>query len=818
MDKYYLMKISFKNQIVLTFFLVSLGIIFLAWETYKNSIRYREAAGWVKHTEKVLYSAEQVLAMNEDVETASRGFVLTDKNEFLAPFDNGKKLAFLRLASLRELTKDNPSQQLRINRLLQLTKKKIEFSELTVKKRREDGFEAAKTLIAEGDGLKYMDGIRKVVSEIQSEENRLLKIREDINDKSNAAFNNTFLLHVVSMLVVIGAATVLIIYNLNARNKAEASLRENQQLLESIIDNTSSIIYVKDVNRKFILVNKSFQKLLGLSKDAIVGKTNFDVFPHHIAADFDETDKKVIYQKATVEVQEKGEFQGDVQSYISIKSPLYKGNGEVYGLCGISTDITEMKKQSNLIQDLYENAPCGYYSIDAEGRFVNVNKTTLKWLGYTKEELIGRPFEDILPEENSVDFEQIFSDFKATGHLIDREFIYLRKDKSKIIVLGSASAVYNNKGQFNYSRSTIFDITERKKLEAELSKAKIELESIEWFKLAGKATADAMWDWDISTGKLLWGEGFETLFGYKLKGLGSNINSWTLHIHSNDKERVIQHIFEVINSKDQTRWSDEYRYMRADGTYASVLDKGLVIRDENNIAYRMVGAMQDITDYKKNIEDLQQFSFIASHNFTAPLANMLGILSLIDESILDNYNKELFRMLERSTTKLRDTVSHLTEVLVVRNKNVELQNVELYEVFDKVYSTLLVTMKITKPEIVLDLKVPAIKSNAYYLESILQNLFTNSVKYQSPKRELSITLKTEKTLNGRTLLTWADNGVGIDLNRHRNKLFGMYQRFHDNTDGKGLGLFLIKSQITALGGNIEVHSELDKGTNFLITF
>jgi signal transduction histidine kinase len=155
--------------------------------------------------------------------------------------------------------------------------------------------------------------------------------------------------------------------------------------------------------------------------------------------------------------------------------------------------------------------------------------------------------------------------------------------------------------------------------------------------------------------------------------------------------------------------------------------------------------------------------------------------------------------------------------MVIRNKPVELQNVALKEVFDKVESTLFEATKTIKPEIFLNFKVPVVKSNPYYLENILQNLITNSVKFQSTERKLSIKIKTEKISNDRTLLMYSDNGIGIDMDRHRNKIFGMYQRFHETGEGKGIGLFLIKSQITALGGSVEVQSELNEGTTFLIT-
>lgn len=342
-----------------------------------------------------------------------------------------------------------------------------------------------------------------------------------------------------------------------------------------------------------------------------------------------------------------------MQHYISNKTPLYNSNGNIYGLCGISTDVTEIKNQSTLIEDLYDNAPCGYYSIDAEGKFVNVNKTILQWLGYQEEELIGTPFTDLLTNECAVQFEQLFIDLKTKGYLKDTEFTCFRKNKSHINILVNSSAVYNAEKEFKYTRSTISDITERKKLETKLNKADAELASIEWFKLSGKATADAMWDWDILSGRLAWGEGFETLFGYKSNEVKQNFDSWVKHIHPDDKERVVEYIFAAVNSEDKTHWSDEFRYIRAYNTYASVLDKGLILRDQNNKAYRMVGAMQDITENKKNIEDLEQFSFITSHNFTGPLSNQLGILNLVCKSTLDDYNKNLFEMIKSQQRNLK---------------------------------------------------------------------------------------------------------------------------------------------------------------------
>ena len=809
------MKFSLINNIIIGFFLICTSVILLASATYKHSRKYNDSVYQVEHTQQILFTSECILSNAQNLQTTTHTFVLTNRPQFLVPFSSARKMLYTDYETLRKLVADNPAQVARVNNLDYLLKEKIAFAEAVIRKRREVGFEEAKNLIAEGTDLTKMEQIRLVISQLQAEENQLLKIRKDRNNKNIAAFNKTFTWEVIGIVLAVVISLVLIFLHLKSQKKARDLLSESQQMLQSIIDNTTSLIYIKDLKGRFVLVNRSYEKLLGLTKDEIVGKTNFELFPRHIAAAFQEADDKVLTEKQTVEAEEKGEFNNELQYYISIKSPLYHSDGSVYAVCGISTDITEMKKQANLIHDLYDNSPCGYYSINKAGKFIDANKTFLKWSGFKREELLGKSHTDVLCKEDIAQFEQNFSLLQTYGRVTDVEYTYVRKDQSLFNGLVSSSAVLDEKNGFRYSRSSVFDITERKKLETELKKAQLELQSIEWFKLAGQATADAMWDWDLKSGRLMWGEGFETLFNYKINQMEPTIDSWLNNIHPDDKERVVKHLYEVINSETETKVLHEYRFTKADNTFAYVLDKGIVLRDKNNKPYRMVGALQDITAFRKNIEDLQQFSFITSHNFRAPLANLLGILDLMNYSTLDEYNKQLVEMIRTSTSQLKETIDHLSQVLVIKNKQVELQDVDITKLVEKVKADLNDEIEKIKPEIYLQFSIVVIRSNQYYLESILQNLFTNSLKYRSPDRQLVIRITTEKTSRDRTLITFSDNGLGIE-NRHMNKLFGMYQRFHNISEGKGLGLFLIKSQITALGGSIEVQSEVNKGTIFSI--
>ncbi|HEX8357034.1 MAG TPA: HAMP domain-containing sensor histidine kinase, partial [Segetibacter sp.] len=115
-------------------------------------------------------------------------------------------------------------------------------------------------------------------------------------------------------------------------------------------------------------------------------------------------------------------------------------------------------------------------------------------------------------------------------------------------------------------------------------------------------------------------------------------------------------------------------------------------------------------------------------------------------------------------------------------------------------------------------EVVHVSANKTYLESIFLNLLNNAIKYRASERPLQIDIATHMNAAGEIILTVKDNGLGIDLDTHRNNVFGLYQRFHTNKNGIGLGLFIVKSQILSLGGTIEIDSEVDKGTTFTIAF
>ena len=229
---------------------------------------------------------------------------------------------------------------------------------------------------------------------------------------------------------------------------------------------------------------------------------------------------------------------------------------------------------------------------------------------------------------------------------------------------------------------------------------------------------------------------------------------------------------------------------------------------------------QLIRELTQNNKDLKQFSYITSHNLRAPLSNLTGLLNLIEEiPIEDSELKEIINGFSKSTHLLNETINDLVKVIIIKdNPSVQKEKLFIKDVFENVFNQLSFLISSNKPILKIDLEVETIFDiNKSYLESIFLNLLTNAINYREPSRQLKITIAT-KVEDNNLFMTFKDNGIGIDLEKNNDKIFGLYQRFHNYPESKGLGLYLVKSQVESMGGTISVDSIVGKGTTFTIVF
>jgi PAS domain S-box-containing protein len=224
--------------------------------------------------------------------------------------------------------------------------------------------------------------------------------------------------------------------------------------------------------------------------------------------------------------------------------------------------------------------------------------------------------------------------------------------------------------------------------------------------------------------------------------------------------------------------------------------------------------------YRQN-NDLQQFAYIVSHNLRAPLSNMLGLVDLLasGDKAAPEYN-ELLAHLSTSTQQLDTVLRDMNTILTIRDKQdvTKAELVPLAETVGQVLQNLQEMLHECAAEVTLD--IPAglqVHGNRAYLYSIFFNLLSNAVKYRSAERPLRITVTATPTAPGPgAQIVVADNGSGFDMQRAGNDVFKLYKRFHAQPVGRGMGLYLVKTHVEAMGGRIEVQSEVNVGTRFIL--
>lgn len=227
-----------------------------------------------------------------------------------------------------------------------------------------------------------------------------------------------------------------------------------------------------------------------------------------------------------------------------------------------------------------------------------------------------------------------------------------------------------------------------------------------------------------------------------------------------------------------------------------------------------------LTDLTEVNQDLRQISYSTSHDLRSPVSSLMSIFDLIDVSkISDRETIEILELLKLSGEKLEQTLNNYVEVInEKRREEVTVEEVDLHKSLDNVLQSIYFLIQNSKVTITSDFtRLHKIRFNKAYMESVFLNLITNSIKYARPDALPVITIRSEHTEESDRIL-FSDNGLGFNMDKVKDKIFGLHQKFHNHTDSRGIGLYLVYNHVTDLGGDIKVDSKVNEGTTFTITF
>ncbi|NVK05815.1 MAG: PAS domain-containing protein [Flavobacteriia bacterium] len=338
------------------------------------------------------------------------------------------------------------------------------------------------------------------------------------------------------------------------------------------------------------------------------------------------------------------------------------------------------------------------------------------------------------------------------------------------------------------------------------------------------------WEVNLETMDTVW-----TKAVYKIheleEGTPVSIDDAINFYHPDDQDRIRKDFQAAVEEKKP--YNDVYRFITAKGNEIYVQGIGIPIENEEGKVSTVRGIFQDIDERKRaellmeetlaiateQNQKLINFAHIVSHNLRNHTSNLEMLVDFALNTKVKEDRDELLMKIGEVSNNLSDTIAHLNEIVKVQNTvNKHVERINITSSVLKILDVLSGDMK--KAEAYCDIQLPDDLFCHFapaYLDSIFLNLFSNALRYQSPDRKLHLKVSQEED-EEYIMVHVADNGLGIDLKKHKNRIFRLYSTFHSHPDSRGVGLYISKSQMESLGGKLTVESEPGVGTTFTLHF
>lgn len=467
------MKASVENKILVGFVASVAALIVIGWLAYRTTDRLVTTDGLVAHTHEVIATLESGLAILTDAEAKQRAFLLTGDQQFLTDSQNAQDQINGWIEKVRTLTSDNPQQQQRLARLQVVITQRLAVLNNRIKLRQEGGIVAVSsdvTTLRQGQDL--MNQVWQGITEMRGVEDQLLLQRQQ-TARTNAE-TSLLVIFIGSVLAcTIGLAAILLIRrDLKLRALAEKEVQATRTMLESILNNSPAVIFLKDKEGRYLFVNRRFAHIVGRTCEQIVGKTGFDLFKKEIAQAAREHDLKVHDAKGPLEFEETVEYTDGPHTHLAVKFPLRSLSGGTVAVCGISTDITERKRaeeERDRFFDLSRDLIC---LATFDGYFKTLNIAWERTLGFSREALMARPFLEFIHPEDVPSSQAEVKHLKEGKETVNFENRFCCQDGSWRWFSWNARAAVPQRLIYATGR----DITERKRAQEQIVKLHSDLQ------------------------------------------------------------------------------------------------------------------------------------------------------------------------------------------------------------------------------------------------------------------------------------------------------------------------------------------------------
>jgi PAS domain S-box-containing protein len=432
----------------------------------------------VAHTYSVIQTLESILGKLEAVESDIHGYVLADDQRFLDDAREAEAQVRSAIRRSRELTADNRGQQRRLDELEPVISEKLSYMNRIVEVRRRLGYDAAVKAVGSGSGEDLMQRAASLIQAMSAEEEALLAAREK-RARARASSALLFLLvGGVTAIALVGSTLWVIRRDMARRLRVESSLRESEARLQAILDNTTTVIYLKDLHGRLILGNRRFEDLTGKTRSEIVGRMDSEVLAGDKLATFRANDEDVLRAYGPLSFERTVQFEKESRTFLSVKCALRNEAGNPYAICGVATDITDRKRAEEetrrlqlFLDSVVENLPGMLFVKDArELRFVRINRAAEELLGYGRAELLGKNDHDLFPKDQADFFATKDRQVLASRSQIEiaEEVVSTRANGDRLLNTKKVPIMDERTGEALFLLGISEDITERRRAERQI--------------------------------------------------------------------------------------------------------------------------------------------------------------------------------------------------------------------------------------------------------------------------------------------------------------------------------------------------------------
>ena len=621
------------------------------------------------------------------------------------------------------------------------------------------------------------------------------------------------------------------------RRRAEEELRRSEERFRDVVDNANDIVYTHDLAGRFTSLNRAGERITGYTRaEALELNLSQVVAPEYVALA-----REMIRRKLS------GDAEGSTYELeiiakdgrrvpLEVSSRLIRRDGEAVGVQGFGRDISErrqaletLRASEERFRALVENSADAIVLVDAQGLVLYQSRSAERIIGYSAGERMGHNALELVHAEDRAAVAKKLGECRArAGEIVIARFRGRRKDGTWLHLEGTAANRLDEPAVgaivINYR-----DVTHQERAAEALRTSE------ERFRLVSRATNDAVWDLDLTTGAVWWSHSVQALFGFTPAEVGRDAGWWADRVHPDDRERVLTSSQAALD-EGAASWSAEFRFRRADDAYARVVDRAYILRDADGRAVRMLGSMMDVTERRSLEEQLVQAQKMEAvgrlaggiaHDFNNLLTAILGSADLLLDTLSpDAPEREDLDEIRKAANRAADLTRQLLafsrqQVLAPQTLDMNALVANLEKLLRRLIGEDVELRTVLAPDL------GAVRADPGQLEQVIVNLAVNSRDAMPQGGQLTIeTANVEfdeayaaehfpAEPGSYVLLAVTDTGTGMDA-QTKSHIFEPFFTTKEKGKGTGLGLATVYGIVKQSDGYIWVYSEPGHGTSFMI--